>query len=64
MVGPGSVGSDIVTRRKRRVRQPEVVINALFAAERRRGDTGDRYSIWAVLTIVLIGFAIIVAVTR
>ena len=52
-----------MTRRKRRGRQPEVVINALFAAERHR-DTGDRYSIWVVLTIVLIGFAIILAVAR
>ena len=46
--------SGTVTKRKRRVRQPEVVINASFAADRR--DTGDRFSIWAVLTIVLIGF--------
>ena len=49
-----------MTRRKRRVRQPDVVINALFAADRR--DTGDRFSIWVVLLIVLIGFAIILAV--
>ena len=63
MVGTGSVGSDTVTRRKRRVRQPEVVINALFAAERRR-DTGERFSIRAVLLIVLIGFAIMLAVAR
>ena len=62
MVGSGSVGSDTVTRRKRRVRQPDVVINALFAADRR--DTGDRFSIWVVLLIVLIGFAIILAVAR
>ena len=61
MAGSGSVGSGAVTRRKRRVRQPEVVINTSFAADRR--DTGDRYSIWAVLTIVLIGLAIILAVT-
>ena len=59
---PGSAGSDTVTRRKRRARQPDVVINALFAADRR--DTGDRYSIWTVLLIVLIGFAIILAVAR
>ena len=54
-----------MTRRRRKARQPEVVVNALFVAEQRhRGGTGDRYSIWVVLTIVLIGFAIILAVAR
>ena len=57
------MGSDTVTRRKRRARQPEVVINALFAAERRR-DTVDRYWRWAVLLIVLIGLVIMLAVAR
>ena len=37
-----------------------MVINALFSAERR--DTGDRFSIWAVLLIVLIGTAAMIAV--
>ena len=59
-MGSGGVGSGTVTKRKRRVRQPDVVINALFAADRR--DTGDRFSIWTVLLIVLIGFAIVLAV--
>ena len=63
MVGSGSVGSDTVTKRRRRARRPEVVVNALFVVDRYR-DTGDRYSIWVVLTIVLIGFAIILAVAR
>ena len=58
------MGSDTVTRRKRRVRQPEVVINALFVGERHRGGTGERFSIRAVLLIVLIGFAIILVVAR
>ena len=49
-----------MARRIRRVRQPEVVINALFSAERR--DTGSRFSIWAVLLVVLIGTAAIAAV--
>ena len=64
MVGSGSAGSDILTRRKRRARQPDVVINALFVGERHRGGTGDRFSIWTVLLIVLIGFAIMLAVAR
>ena len=50
-----------MTRRKRRVRQPDVLINALFSADR-RGETGDRYSFWVVLLIVLAGLAIMLAV--
>ena len=61
MVGSRGMGSDTVTRRKRRARQPEVVINALFVADRYR-DTGDRFSIRAVLPIVLIGSAIMLAI--
>ena len=49
-----------MTRRKRRLRTPKAPINALFSADRR--DTGDRFSIWVVLLIVLIGLAIILAV--
>ena len=52
-----------MTRRKRQVRQPEMVVNALFVTDRYR-DTRDRYSIWVVLTIVLIGLAIMLAVAR
>ena len=49
-----------MARRRKRVRQPEVVINALFSAERR--DTGSRFSIWAVALIVLIGTAAVAVV--
>ena len=50
-----------MTKRKWRVRQPEVVINTLFDADRR--DTGDRFSMRVALLIVLIGLAIVLAVT-